>query len=240
MKTFFISSDIHSFYKEWMNSLKEAGFDKLNKDHYLIVLGDLFDRGDEPDKIISFIKEMDTRAILIRGNHEDLFESLVERGLPDTIDYYNGTYDTLTKLFNKPMITIDEYKNSDLYKYVISKMVDYIESDHYIFTHGFIPIIDDGSSYKYDPSWRASHTKKWENARWLNGMEYGETYIKDFNGLNKKIVVGHYTTEYGHKVYENDYSNNHNIFYGNNVIALDSTTVLSKKVNVLVLKENEM
>ena len=47
MKTYFVCSDIHGFYKEWMKSLKEAGFNKNNPEHILIVLGDVFDRGNE-------------------------------------------------------------------------------------------------------------------------------------------------------------------------------------------------
>ena len=45
MKTYFVCSDIHGFYKEWVKSLKEAGFNKNNPEHILIVLGDIFDRG---------------------------------------------------------------------------------------------------------------------------------------------------------------------------------------------------
>ena len=42
MKTYFVCSDIHGYYNEWMSSLNDAGFDKDNKDHILVVLGSPF------------------------------------------------------------------------------------------------------------------------------------------------------------------------------------------------------
>lgn len=52
MKTYFVCSDIHGYFNEWMSSLKDAGFDISNNDHILIVLGDIFDRGGQPKKNI--------------------------------------------------------------------------------------------------------------------------------------------------------------------------------------------
>ena len=65
---YFIVSDIHSFYVELKSALDKAGFNKRNKDHTLIVCGDIFDRGlclpsdikmtdREQDIIIKIIRE---------------------------------------------------------------------------------------------------------------------------------------------------------------------------------------
>ena len=43
----FVLSDIHSFYDEMISALNEAGYDKDNKDHTIIILGDIFDRGHQ-------------------------------------------------------------------------------------------------------------------------------------------------------------------------------------------------
>ena len=80
MKTYFVCSDIHGFFKEWMLSLKEAGCDIKNSDHVLIILGDIFDRGSEPWKVYKFIRSLpEERIILVKGNHEYLLLELVER-----------------------------------------------------------------------------------------------------------------------------------------------------------------
>ena len=33
MSKYFVCSDIHGYYTEWMRALKDAGYDKKNKDH---------------------------------------------------------------------------------------------------------------------------------------------------------------------------------------------------------------
>ena len=55
---YFITSDIHSFYDEFIEALNKAGYDKNNKDHILIICGDIFDRGTKPLEIYEFLKNM--------------------------------------------------------------------------------------------------------------------------------------------------------------------------------------
>lgn len=124
MKTYFVCSDIHGYFNEWMLSLKEAGFDASNSNHILIVLGDIFDRGGQPKEIYQFLKSFpEERLILIRGNHEYLLLELVKRGYPLQHDEHNGTYQTLIDLYKDPYETQkeflfnnrDKYENSELY-----------------------------------------------------------------------------------------------------------------------------
>ncbi len=68
MKKYFITSDTHSFYNELIEELNNKGFDVNNKDHIIIMCGDLFDRGSESLKLYEFIKSLPKeRRILIRG-----------------------------------------------------------------------------------------------------------------------------------------------------------------------------
>ena len=46
---------IHGYFDEWMTSLNESGFDFNNKDHILVVLGDIFDRGRQPKDVYKFL-----------------------------------------------------------------------------------------------------------------------------------------------------------------------------------------
>ena len=71
---YFVSSDIHGFFDEWMLALKREHFDINNPEHKIIVCGDLFDRGRRPKQIIDFILSHKDKIIVIRGNHEDLLE----------------------------------------------------------------------------------------------------------------------------------------------------------------------
>ena len=55
-KKYFVVSDIHSFCRELKKGLKQAGFDKENPDHVLIVCGDIFDRGHQTLQTYKFLK----------------------------------------------------------------------------------------------------------------------------------------------------------------------------------------
>lgn len=93
---YFITSDIHGFYDEFVDALSKTDFSRANPDHILIVCGDIFDRGTQPLEIYDFLREIPKeRRVFIRGNHESLLKDLAERGYPLEHDYNNGTYDTL-------------------------------------------------------------------------------------------------------------------------------------------------
>lgn len=47
---FFAISDMHSFYDPMIDALDQAGFEKNNPEHTLIVCGDAFDRCKRDDK----------------------------------------------------------------------------------------------------------------------------------------------------------------------------------------------
>ena len=72
---YFAISDVHSFYTKMVEALKEAGFDKNNENHALVLCGDAFDRGDETVEMLNFLQSLSQdRFIYVRGNHEDLLE----------------------------------------------------------------------------------------------------------------------------------------------------------------------
>ena len=95
MKKYFFVSDIHSFCTALTVSLYKNGFDKENPEHILVVLGDIFDRGKETLEVYNFLRSLpDERLILIRGNHESLYLSLLDKSFPETYDFSNGTVRT--------------------------------------------------------------------------------------------------------------------------------------------------
>lgn len=58
---YFVVSDIHSFANELIGSLRYAGFQKRNKDHTLIVCGDVFDRGPDSVGVYNYIMSIPKR-----------------------------------------------------------------------------------------------------------------------------------------------------------------------------------
>lgn len=110
-KKYFVVSDIHSFASELKYSLRQAGFNKRNKNHILIVCGDIFDRGDETVEVYNYLKSIPKkRCILIKGNHESLYKELLTKSFPDRYDFSNGTVRAFCNIAN-----IDEEKLSKYY-----------------------------------------------------------------------------------------------------------------------------
>ena len=246
MKIFAVS-DIHSFYTYFKKALDKSGFEVGNKNHLLIVLGDCFDRGDESQETLDFLMSVPNK-VLIRGNHEYLIEEFCRRGYPLSHDHSNGT--------SKTVMDLDlEAKNWDAacettmtkLKPLLNQMVNYFETDKYIFVHSWIPCIGDGKPmyhvrnrhFEYDPNWRNAHQAQWEGATWGNPLTMAE---KGLNQTGKIIVCGHWhcssgwakeagIPEFGYGSCCEPY------YYKDKLIMIDACTAATKVVNVLVLED---
>ena len=238
---YFVSADIHGFFNEWQAALQEKGFDINNPEHKIIICGDMFDRGKQPKQIIEFILANKDKVILIRGNHEDLMQEMIERNSTTYGDLINGTAYTVVDLcsewqvseFNLPKIA----KETGLQE-VLDMCIDYYETEHYIFVHGWIPIIE--NRYLYDSEWRKARKERWQKARWLNPVEM---YRYEIYEKNKTVVCGHWhCSALWHEQNSDKYEEfgekeNFEPFITKNMIALDTCTVHTKKVNVVVLED---
>ena len=258
MKTYFIVSDTHSFYTPLINGLNEKGFDINNKNHILMVCGDLFDRGPESIEILEFIKSIPhDRRILIRGNHEYLFIDLLKKKAPDGYDFSNGTFKTLddltgNKYYNWEELTKDNRLNEIAEWFLSDEWIDYYETDKYIFTHAFIPLgmkelchmyVAKVENLFYKENWRESSNDEFINATW--GCPWKLTQA-GLNKTGKIIVCGHWhTSDFFNNLMDlkEKYDKRDNpIFISKeyNLIGLDACTVRSNKINVLVLNEGEL
>lgn len=248
-KKLFVCSDIHSAYTPWMEALNEAGFDENNDGHIIVVCGDLFDRMDETKEVYNFTLDMIKRGKLVycMGNHDLLMRSMLNRGFSLWYDTHNGTEKTFYHLLNMYSEKTNENKTdveivNELLQPLYSRMLNYFETKHYVFCHGFLPVVEqpDGS-HKINRHWRRASQKNWENATWLNGMDM----VHD-DGLclkDKTIVMGHFHCSYGHSLYEDkgsefgedaDFSP---YYYEDKLIAIDSCVAHTGKINVLVLED---
>lgn len=249
MAKLFVISDVHGFYDEMMEALNKAGFDPGNEDHWLISCGDHFDRGPKNKKVMDYLMALE-RKVLIRGNHEDLFEDLCRRRHSYGYDVTNGTYDAVCELgvygytdfigaCDLAMQTVRPFFDS---------MVDYFETENYIFVHSWIAIKNnDGLPFHYtrnrdfefDPDWRNADALAWQDAKWGNPLDMA------MKGLTpeKCVVAGHWhcsagwamekgTNEFGKDSIFEPY------YYEDKLIMIDACTAYSGKVNVLILEDN--
>lgn len=260
---YFVIADIHSFYDLMIEALDKSGFDINNPEHIIISLGDTMDRGNKPLQVISFLLDLynKKRAILIRGNHEDLLEDLLDRGYLGMYDEHNGTFDTVYRLgfdatkvkrskseaYNDLELLCDAVKKMDVLKKYYKALIDFYETDNYVFTHGFIPIDNIYGYPEYKPNWRISSKYDWTKARFFNGISLCSEY--NIKIPNKTIVVGHFHASYGHvrqthgfdinerDAYDLEFAKDADFtpFYDTGIIAIDACTAYTKTVNVLVL-----
>lgn len=96
---YFVVSDIHGFFNEFKSALRKVGFNKRNKNHTLVICGDIFDRGGQALDIYHYIMSIPKkRRILIKGNHESLYKELLNKHFPEEHDFHNHTVDTFCQI----------------------------------------------------------------------------------------------------------------------------------------------
>ena len=208
----------------------------------------------EADELQDFILDLmeKNEVILIRGNHEDLFVQMVteDKGLPYSHHVSNGTYSTALQLtgYDAVMAQLRNYdfadkaKDTPYYQRIIPSLLDYYETEHYIFTHGWIPCIKErNGAYSYYTTWRDASPHEWMGARWINGMAAAQTATDD----DKTIVCGHWHSSYGHSKIERKCSEfgpdaDFSPYYGPGIIAVDACTAFSKRINILIIEDEPM
>lgn len=264
---YYVVADVHGFYTPLHHALERAGFFEESEPHKLIICGDMFDRGHEARRLQDFAVSLfqEDRLIFIKGNHEDMLEQLirqVEAGdlwrLMDGSSHHvrNSTWDTALQLsgmvephaFKRPLELVSRVKKSTFYRTLLPNAIPYYETDHYIFTHGWIPCgSDDDARYYYtnrkyffDPNWREASSEAWFRARWCNGIDLA--CRQHLTVRNKTVVCGHWNASYGHSKIDGNGTEmgekaDHSPFYADGIIAIDAGTVHSGTVNCLVLED---
>lgn len=248
---YFVCSDVHGYYNALMEALNKNNFDINNKDHILIVLGDLFDRGPDNRKVYEFVKSLSDRFVYVRGNHEDLLmeciSEIVSGNYISSHHFHNKTVDTIAEFcglnpiefYNRIRFETTNQKVYEVMKPIMNwineKSVNYYQLDNNIFVHGWIP-------NKYMETWSEAN---WYNARWKNGMEEWK------NGLvipDKTIWCGHWHCSWGWSYIRQKYKefpqkNRKNWeksfqpFVDDGIVATDSCVAYSGFLNCVVYDE---
>ena len=240
MAKLFVTSDIHSHFKPFKESLDKAGFDPHNENHWLIVCGDVFDRGPDSVELLKFIMSLE-RKILVKGNHDILLDELCMRGFPYSHDKHNGTTRTVQDISGKQ----SAYDFHDACEIAWNKLaryrellVNYFETQNYIFVHSWIPINHNLIGVTYRDDWRNANDVEWEEAMW------GNPFVRagqDLNKTGKTIIFGHWHCSAGHKMLGNcndefEYAIWEPCYF-KNTIGIDRCTAHTGEVNVLVLED---
>lgn len=255
---YYVLADVHGFYSEMITALTDAGYFDNASENKLIFCGDLFDRGPEACKVQQFVIGLMAKdsVILIRGNHEDLMESLISDWTKGSYLYShhqsNGTVDTVlqltgttkTDLISNPNAIVQNLISSPLVSTIIPSMINYYETERFIFVHGWIPcnrfkVNAYADRFEAIPDWRKASAEEWSFARWVNGMAAAHDNVIE---KNKTIVCGHWHCSFGHCHYEGNGKEfgetaNYSPYNADGITAIDACTALSHKVNCLVIDD---
>ncbi len=267
-KTIYAVSDIHGDFMALLRGLKDAGFNENDENTLLISLGDTFDRGTESIEVYKFLHRLQEKgkAIILKGNHTNFFIDYLNGNSFSTFNYLNnGTNTTLASFLGQnttnPFLKWFQAKTNNTSTYptgadflewllIARKKINkdyptllkemenlpyYYETKNYIFTHGAIDTMS--------PDWRKPHITLRNLLDWdaLN-FDDGSFFGKEINNTDKTIVIGHFGTRHLRKIYNLGPDTDDSILVREDkrVIAIDATTILSHKVNVLVIKDEEL
>jgi serine/threonine protein phosphatase 1 len=230
---YFLFSDVHGEYDALVESLFFAGFELDNPEHFLIGLGDYFDRGSQNEFVLVFLMAMQEqgRIRLIRGNHDDMLLDFLTLNVTEA--FHNLRHNGLDKTIDD--LAREKVKFPDLPSYIAAKnlvlknypnLIDFIKNmediiylDNYVLSHAGFFARDDGTLI----------VDNW------NHTEIMVKYRSQFFDKSKTYIFGHWHAQKLNKSLNISTGNHHKFIY-KNFIGIDGTTNITKKVTVHVIE----
>lgn len=180
----FVIGDIHGMY----HSLEVMLSHWRREDEQLILIGDYIDRGPNSDSVLKTVRELQSEhgAILIRGNHEQLFLNYLLNPKKDWKLYkQNGGATTISQLLKLNVEEVEEGDPEEVAQSLLSQepwLVSWLESLVYYTTFGNHIIVHAGVDFsKSDWRFTSLHDFLW--------IREGFHFEKNTTGRN--IIFGH-------------------------------------------------
>lgn len=239
---YFCVSDIHSHYDELIKALKEAKFDEKNENHLLIVLGDLFDRGNQTVEVLEFLYDLyeKNKALFIMGNHDVFLLDFLSCKFERTVFNFhrNGHKKTIEHLFGETVQDDSDFLSiakeiNRKFPYLIDFLKsfrNFYEIDEYFIVHGGVDASKE--DYKNDEL----RTFVW-------------TRMIDAKRLSGRImVVGHTPAYYVRSIRDNidyhliqnkpsDYKDYYDCLDEGDLIHIDGGVYSGGKINVFIIEK---
>ena len=246
----FVFSDPHGEGEALEAALREAGFERGNPQHIPLCAGDMFDRGAYSRELFEFM--MRNKGIWVKGNHEEMLEEALEKGLDGEFVFFNMLHNGLDKTIEsfgccdlEGMVSVEKMElainRARTYSFNGKKVLDvlkslplYYETKNYIFVHAGL------DPYKED--WRLTDkdTMLWDIHFSHRPIEY----------THKTVVIGHHHAfrvraqgeEEGYRSqplgvpYVGNTDEHAPVRFGNK-IAIDPCSNITHKINVLVIED---
>lgn len=250
--TYFVFADPHGNYEALINAITEMGYDAANPQHQLIGCGDYFGRAARSNSdCVNIWKYLTSphhanKPICIRGNHESILIDAIERRQLTETDIYNGEHNTFASFLGRypNQVKRDCYLQFDAAKVMMNigfydwlkSLPWYFETEHYIFTHGFVPL------QWFGKKWKLSDLGDWEwnTASWAKTPDYIWTLDQTHTKVDKTVVFGHWRAKELNERFAGKWEEVDGDIYVDKerkLIGLDTTTALSHKVGCVVIED---
>ena len=250
--TYFVFADPHGNYEAFITAITEMGYDASNSQHQLVGCGDYFGRAAQSNSDCMNIWRYLTsprhsnKPICIRGNHESILIDAIERRQLTDVDIYNGEHNTFASFLGRypNQVKRDYYLQFDAAKVMINigfydwlkSLPWYFETKHYIFTHGFVPMMYFNRGVELNDFGES----EWEEASWSNTPDDIRTLDLIKVGTHKTIVFGHWRAKELNEKFAGKWEEVDGDIYVDKerkLIGLDTTTALSHKVGCVVIED---
>lgn len=258
----FLVSDVHGNYRALITALEEAGYDPSRSDHQLYDGGDAFGRADCTPEYSGSLSVYEYYRSPIHknppkclyGNHYDILEKIRERNDYVGSDLYNKEHLTLASFGKvKPMETLflsrdrEEFKEfldkiereTGLFSWIKSLPFYYDIGEKFRFFHGWQP----DNNHKLAQNPLKIQRKRWISSSWCNTEDkinmFGYVYP---DGWKRTLVFGHWSSWQLRNIWPDGNPDEYGIWQDKRLglIGIDACTVLSKKVNVLIIEDNKI
>lgn len=260
---YFITSDEHGCFEEMKIAEELAGYQEENPLHYRVSLGDFMDRGEQTKEIYEYYKRLsdEGKATILGGNHslfligflegDNQSFSFLRNGLNETIYSFlekdGETYERWCLLKGEKMETESFLRWSSYARKIINdkfpellpwlkSLPRYFETKMYIGVHGAIDT--------RVPDWRHPHCCRgglidWDALDFNDGSFFGESIVN----TDKTVIIGHFGTDALRKLYKiSDGGDSYRILEREDgrVIAIDGTVNYKRKMNLLIIEDEEL
>lgn len=249
---YFVFADPHGDYQALLTAITEMGYDAANPQHQLIGCGDYFGRAAQSNSdCINIWKYLTSphhvnKTICIRGNHESILIDAIKRRQLTETDIYNGEHNTFASFLGRypNQVKYDLYLQLDAVNVMVNigfydwlkSLPWYFETEHYIFTHGFVPMMYFTRGIELGDFGYS----EWEQASWSNTPDSIRTFDLMNVGAHKTIVFGHWRAKSLNEKFAHKWEEEDSEIYVDEerkLIGLDVTTALSHKVGSIVIED---
>lgn len=195
----FAIGDIHGEVEPLFKLL--GCFPELDPEDTLLFVGDFLDRGPRSKEVVDYVRDLDkqikAKVVALRGNHEDAWLRVIDRGWPEFIlPPGNGCLATLRSYTGGRVAEPHETPERDEVQPLLSgsffpedvvqwmrELKFFYEDEHAIYVHAGLPRDQDGGFHH--PSDAPNPTA----LLWCRD----EGFFRDYRG--KRVVFGHTATE---------------------------------------------